>query len=194
MAKQKNNPNKINPNKLVTVTNPKALIVVDMQNDFVDGSLGTKEAVEMLPRLIEKLERVTAEGKTDIIFTQDTHGENYLDTQEGKLLPIVHCVKKTRGWEIVPELEEFVEKAREVIEKKSFGSTRLPSLLKPYEEVEFVGLCTDICVISNALLVKAFYPEQTVSIDASCCAGSSSENHQKALEVMKNCQCIIKNF
>ncbi|MBQ9442093.1 MAG: cysteine hydrolase [Selenomonadaceae bacterium] len=194
MAKQKNNPNKINPNKLVTVTNPKALIVVDMQNDFVDGSLGTKEAVEMLPRLIEKLERVTAEGKTDIIFTQDTHGENYLDTQEGKLLPIVHCVKKTRGWEIVPELEEFVEKAREVIEKKSFGSTRLPTLLKPYEEVEFVGLCTDICVISNALLVKAFYPEQKVSVDANCCAGSSSENHQKALDVMKNCQCIIKNF
>ena len=194
MAKQKNNPNKINPNKLVTVTNPKALIVVDMQNDFVDGSLGTKEAVEMLPRLIEKLERVTAEGKTDIIFTPDTHGENYLDTQEGKLLPIVHCVKKTRGWEIVPELEEFVEKAREVIEKKSFGSTRLPTLLKPYEEVEFVGLCTDICVISNALLVKAFYPEQKVSVDANCCAGSSSENHQKALDVMKNCQCIIKNF
>ena len=194
MAKQKNNPNKINPNKLVTVTNPKALIVVDMQNDVVDGSLGTKEAVEMLPRLIEKLERVTAEGKTDIIFTQDTHGENYLDTQEGKLLPIVHCVKKTRGWEIVPELEEFVEKAREVIEKKSFGSTRLPTLLKPYEEVEFVGLCTDICVISNALLVKAFYPEQKVSVDANCCAGSSSENHQKALDVMKNCQCIIKNF
>lgn len=194
MAKQKNNPNKINPNKLVVVTNPKALIVVDVQNDFVDGSLGTKEAVEMLPRLIEKLEKISAEGKTDIIFTQDTHGENYLETQEGKLLPVTHCVKKTHGWEIVPELEEFVERAREVIEKKSFGSTRLPSLLKPYEEVEFVGLCTDICVISNALLVKAFYPEQTVSVDASCCAGSSLENHKKAIDVMKNCQCIIKNF
>ena len=194
MAKQKNNQNKINPNKLVTVTNPKALIVVDVQNDFVDGSLGTKDAVEMLPRLIEKLEKISAEGKTDIIFTQDTHGENYLETQEGKLLPIVHCVKKTHGWEIVPDLEEFVEKAREVIEKKSFGSTRLPSLLKPYEEVEFVGLCTDICVISNALLVKAFYPEQTVSVDASCCAGSTPENHQKALDVMKNCQCVIKNL
>ena len=194
MAKQKNNQNKINPNKLVTVTNPKALIVVDVQNDFVDGSLGTKDAVEMLPRLIEKLEKISAEGKTDIIFTQDTHGENYLETQEGKLLPVVHCVKKTHGWEIVPDLEEFVEKAREVIEKKSFGSTRLPSLLKPYEEVEFVGLCTDICVISNALLVKAFYPEQTVSVDASCCAGSTPENHQKALDVMKNCQCVIKNL
>lgn len=194
MAKQKNNPNKINPNKLVVVTNPKALIVVDMQNDFVDGSLGTKEAVEMLPRLIGKLEKVIDEGKTDIIFTQDTHGENYLETQEGKLLPVVHCVKKTKGWEIVPELQEFAENAREVIEKKSFGSTRLPSLIKPYEEVEFVGLCTDICVISNALLVKAFYPEQKVSVDANCCAGSTPENHKKALDVMKNCQCVIKNF
>ena len=194
MAKQKNNQNKINPNKLVTVTNPKALIVVDVQNDFVDGSLGTKDAVEMLPRLIEKLEKISAEGKTDIIFTQDTHGENYLETQEGKLLPVVHCVKKTHGWEIVPELEEFLKNAREIIEKKSFGSTRLPSLLKPYEEVEFVGLCTDICVISNALLVKAFYPEQTVSVDAKCCAGSTPENHQKALDVMKNCQCVIKNL
>ena len=193
MAKQKNNQNKINPNKLVTVTNPKALIVVDVQNDFVDGSLGTKDAVEMLPRLIEKLEKISAEGKTDIIFTQDTHGENYLETQEGKLLPVVHCVKKTHGWEIVPELEEFLKNAREIIEKKSFGSTRLPSLLKPYEEVEFVGLCTDICVISNALLVKAFYPEQTVSVDAKCCAGSTPENHQKALDVMKNCQCVIYN-
>lgn len=192
MAKQKNNPNKINPNKLVTVTNPNALIVVDVQNDFVSGSLGTKEAVEMLPRLVEKLERVISEGQTDIIFTQDTHGTDYLDTQEGKLLPVVHCVKKTRGWEIVPELQKFVESAREVVEKKSFGSTRLPSLLKPYKEVEFVGLCTDICVISNALLVKAFYPEQTVSVDSNCCAGSSSENHENALSVMKNCQCIIR--
>lgn len=192
MAKQ-NQQKKINPNKLPVVTKPKALIIVDMQNDFVDGALGTKEAVEMLPRLIEKLEKVTAENQTDIIFTQDTHGENYLETQEGKLLPVVHCVKKTHGWEIVPELQEFAEKAREVIEKKSFGSTRLPSLIKPYEEVEFVGLCTDICVISNALLVKAFYPEQTVSVDASCCAGSSPENHKNALAVMKTCQCIVRN-
>ncbi len=99
--------------------------------------------------------------------------------------------KKTQGWEIVHELQEFAENAREVIEKKSFGSTRLPSLIKPYEEVEFVGLCTDICVISNALLVKAFYPEQKVSVDASCCAGSSPENHKNAISVMKNCQCVI---
>ena len=188
MAKQK-----INPNKIPVVTKPKALIVVDMQNDFVDGALGTKEAVEMLPRLIEKLDNVTAAGQTDVIFTQDTHGEDYLNTQEGKLLPVKHCVKKTKGWEIVPDLQEFAENAREIVEKKSFASTRLPSLLKPYEEVEFVGLCTDICVISNALLLKAFYPEQKVSVDASCCAGSSPENHKNALAVMKNCQCIVRN-
>ncbi len=188
MAKQK-----INPNKLPVITKPKALIIVDMQNDFVDGSLGTKEALEMLPRLIEKLEKVVEENQTDLIFTQDTHGEDYLNTQEGKLLPVRHCIKKTHGWEIVSDLEEFTGMAREIIEKKTFGSTRLPSLLKPYQEVEFVGLCTDICVISNALLVKAFYPEQIISIDASCCAGSSPENHKNALAVMKNCQCIIRN-
>lgn len=189
MAKQK-----INPNKLPVVTKPKALIIVDMQNDFVDGALGTKEAVEMLPRLIDKIERVIDEGQTDLIFTQDTHGEDYLNTQEGRLLPVKHCIKKTDGWEIVPELQEFVSMAREVVEKKSFASTRLPSLLKPYEEVEFVGLCTDICVISNALLTKAFYPEQTVSVDANCCAGVTPESHKNALSTMKMCQCIIKNL
>ena len=172
----------------------KALIVVDMQNDFVSGVLGTKEAQEMLPRLVEKLEKVSAEKSADIIFTQDTHGENYLETQEGKNLPVVHCVKKTNGWEIVPELQKFTKGAKAVIEKKSFGSTRLPSLLKPYEEVEFVGVCTDICVVSNALLLKAFYPEQIVSVDANCCAGSSPKNHIEALNTMKNCQCILKNF
>ena len=168
----------------------KALIVVDMQNDFVDGALGTKEAVAMLPRLVEKLKALDSD--TDVFFTQDTHGENYLDTQEGKLLPVVHCVKKTHGWEIVPQLQEFAKNAKAVIEKKSFGSTRLPSLLKPYEEVEFVGLCTDICVISNALLLKAFYPEQKIAVDANCCAGVTPETHENALAAMKMCQCEIR--
>ncbi len=168
----------------------KALVVVDMQNDFVDGALGTKEAQGMLPRLVEKLKNLDSD--TEIFFTQDTHGENYLETQEGKNLPVVHCVKKTQGWEIVPELQEFTKKAKAVIEKKTFGSTRLPTLLKPYEEVEFVGLCTDICVISNALLLKAFYPEQKISVDASCCAGVTPESHLNALAAMKMCQCSIK--
>lgn len=168
----------------------KALIVVDMQNDFVDGALGTKEAQEMLPRLVEKLKNLSAD--TDVYFTQDTHAENYLDTQEGKLLPVVHCVKKTHGWEIVPALQNFAQKAKAVIEKKTFGSTRLPSLLKKYEEVEFVGLCTDICVISNALLLKAFYPEQKIAVDATCCAGVTPESHENALAAMRMCQCEIR--
>ena len=111
----------------------KALIVVDMQNDFVTGALGTKEAQEMLPRLVAKLEKVVAQKSADIIFTQDTHKEDYLNTQEGKNLPVVHCIKNTAGWEIVSELQKFIPQAKAVIEKKSFGSTRLPSLLKPYD-------------------------------------------------------------
>ncbi|MBQ9497220.1 MAG: cysteine hydrolase, partial [Selenomonadaceae bacterium] len=119
----------------------KALIVIDMQNDFVEGELGTPEAREMLPRLVKKLEDIVAEGAVDLIFTQDTHGENYLDTQEGRNLPVEHCIKKTEGWQIVPELQKFTSRAKAVIEKKAFGSTRLPSLLKPYEVVEFAGVC-----------------------------------------------------
>ena len=170
----------------------KAIIVVDMQNDFVTGALGTKEAQEMLPRLVAKLEENIDKKSVDIIFTQDTHKADYFQTQEGKFLPVEHCIKGTDGWEIVPELQKFLPRARIVIEKKSFGSTRLPTLLKPYDEVEFVGVCTDICVVSNALLLKAFYPEQLISIDAACCAGTSPDAHQKALDVMKNCQCLIR--
>ena len=169
----------------------KALIVVDMQNDFVTGPLGTPEAREMLPRLVKKLEDIEAEGAVDVIFTQDTHSENYLDTQEGRNLPVVHCVKKTAGWEIVPELQKFTKRAKAVVEKKTFGSTRLPSLIKPYEVIEFAGVCTDICVVSNALLIKSFYPEQRVQVDASCCAGTTPEAHREALNVMRNCQCRI---
>ena len=171
----------------------KALIVIDMQNDFIRGELGTQEAREMLPRLVKKLEAIVEEGAVDLIFTQDTHADNYLETQEGRNLPVKHCIKKTTGWQIVPELQKFTARAKAVIEKKAFGSTRLPSLIKPYEVIELVGVCTDICVISNALLVKAFYPEQRVQIDASCCAGSSPEAHQKALDIMANCQCRIIN-
>lgn len=170
----------------------KALIVIDMQNDFVTGALGTPEARDMLPRLVKKLEDIEAEGAVDVIFTQDTHADNYLDTQEGRNLPVVHCIKKTAGWEIVPELQRFTHRAQ-VIEKKAFGSTRLPSLIKRYEVVEFAGVCTDICVVSNALLIKAFYPEQRVQIDAACCAGTTPEAHRQALNVMRNCQCRIIN-
>ena len=171
----------------------KAIIVIDMQNDFVYGALGTDEARQMLPRLVEKINKVVKEKSADLIFTQDTHKEDYLSTQEGKNLPVVHCIKKTDGWEIVNDLQQFIPYAKAVIEKKTFGSTRLPSLIKPYEEVEFVGVCTDICVVSNALLVKAFYPELIVSVDATCCAGVTPESHAKALDTMKACQCVVRS-
>ena len=171
----------------------KALIIIDMQNDFVTGPLGTDEARSMLTRLVKKLDAIVEEGAVDLIFTQDTHADNYLDTQEGRNLPVPHCIKKTDGWQIVPELQRFTPRAKAVIEKKAFGSTRLPSLIKPYEVVEFAGVCTDICVVSNALLIKAFYPEQRVQIDAACCAGSTPEAHRNALNVMANCQCKIIN-
>ncbi len=171
----------------------KALVIVDVQNDFVTGSLGTKEAKEMLPHLVRKLEKVVEEKSADLYFTVDTHKENYLETQEGKFLPVEHCIKNTDGWKIVPELGKFVEKAKDVVEKKTFGATRLPALLKPYDEIEFVGLCTDICVVSNALLLKAFYPETLISVDAKCCAGVTPESHLAALTTLKSCQCKIYN-
>ena len=164
----------------------KALVVIDVQKDFVSGALGTKEAQEMIPRLVEKLKQTG----DDVIFTMDTHKDNYLETHEGKNLPVAHCIKGTEGWDLVDEVQEFAARAK-VIEKKAFGSTRLPSLLKPYDEIEFCGLCTDICVISNALLIKAFYPETLVSVDSKCCAGSTPEAHDAALMIMKNCQCRI---
>ncbi|MBR3624702.1 MAG: cysteine hydrolase [Selenomonadaceae bacterium] len=165
----------------------KCILVIDVQNDFVDGALGTKEAVEMLPRLVEKLKN---EKDASLVFTQDTHKDNYLDTNEGKHLPVKHCIKNTDGWRIAPALSEFLKKA-EVIEKKSFGSTRLPSVVAKYDEVELVGLCTDICVISNALLLKAFFPEKKISVDPTCCAGVTPESHNSAIEVMKLCQVDI---
>ena len=170
----------------------KSIVVVDMQNDFIDGSLGTKEAQEMLPRLKDKLKKVVEEGSAELVFTMDTHGKDYLNTQEGKKLPVEHCIKGTQGWEISPELGEFVAKAKAVVEKPTFGSTELIKHLNAADEVELVGLCTDICVISNALLIKAAYPEMKVSVDAQCCAGVTPESHANALEAMKMCQVEIR--
>ncbi|MBR1397866.1 MAG: cysteine hydrolase [Selenomonadaceae bacterium] len=164
----------------------KVTIVVDVQIDFVDGALGSTQAQSMIPQLVNKLKNI----QNDLIFTQDTHKANYLETAEGRFLPITHCIKNTPGWYLVPEIEPFAKKGQ-VIEKASFGSTRLPSMLKKYDDVELCGLCTDICVISNALLIKAFYPEKNIIIDSSCCAGSSQEAHDAALLVMQKCGCQI---
>lgn len=173
----------------------KALVVIDVQNDFVTGSLGTKEAAEMLPRLIEKVKAFDGE----VIFTKDTHGENYLETQEGKNLPVPHCVKDTDGWQF-PKALEMLQKRRKakVCQKPCFGSVELVKDLKEMylagdlKEVELAGICTDVCVVSNALLLKAALPELPISVDAACCAGVTPKKHEAALEVMESCQIKIR--
>ena len=157
------------------------LVVVDMQKDFIDGSLGTREAQKIVKNVAEKIQSAEAAG-TQVVFTYDTHPENYLETQEGKRLPVEHCIKGTPGWELDKALQGFHGK---VFEKPTFGS-------KALEQMELVGLCTDICVISNALLLKAFLPESTVVVDASCCAGVTPESHANALEAMKMCQIEVR--
>lgn len=168
----------------------KALICVDMQNDFIDGALGTKEAEAIVPFVKEKLRKARQED-TEVIFTRDTHFEDYLTTQEGKKLPVEHCIKNTEGWEISRELEVLDSV---IFDKITFGSVELPEYLKKIkdlEEVELIGLCTDICVISNAMLIKAAFPEITVRVDSSCCAGVTPASHENALNAMKMCQIEV---
>lgn len=172
----------------------RVLIVVDMQNDFVDGALGTKEAEEIVDRVAAKIENFS--GK--IFATLDTHGENYLETAEGKKLPVPHCIRNSDGWLLNGRvLRALSQKDYKTIEKKTFGSTQLveeiAALMKEGEvEAELVGLCTDICVVSNALLLKAHFPEMKISVDASCCAGVTPATHKAALETMKMCQIEIE--
>lgn len=171
----------------------KVLIVVDMQNDFITGSLGTKEAESIVSKVKEKIDGF--DGK--IYFTRDTHEKNYLETQEGKKLPVSHCIKGTSGHDIVDSLQK--PDGSEVIDKPSFGSITLGEKLlslnkqEPIESITLVGLCTDICVISNAFIIKAFLPEVRIIVDAECCAGVTPESHRQALEAMKVCQIEIIN-
>ena len=161
-----------------------------MQNDFIDGALGTAEAVAILPYVKEKIESFDGE----VLFTRDTHAENYMDTQEGRNLPVPHCIKGTAGWEIRAELDAL--RRTEAIDKLTFGSRDLVDVLAREGEIEsitFVGLCTDICVISNAMVVKAFYPEIPLIVDARGCAGVTPESHARALEAMKMCQIKVVN-
>jgi nicotinamidase-related amidase len=168
----------------------KLLIVIDMQNDFIDGSLGTKEAVAIVPNVAKKIASARAAGET-IIFTRDTHQKCYLETQEGKNLPVLHCVEGSEGWQISSKLE--VGDSR-IFNKPSFGSMELADYVATIgnlEEIELVGLCTDICVVSNALLMKANFLETKVSVDASCCAGVTVDSHNAALATMKMCQVNV---
>ncbi|MBO5049474.1 MAG: cysteine hydrolase [Oscillospiraceae bacterium] len=168
----------------------KILVVVDMQNDFIDGALGTPEAVSIVPYVKEVIE--SFDGK--VLFTRDTHFADYMDTQEGKNLPVPHCVKDTEGWQIRKELDAL--RKTPAIDKITFGSKDLVEILKEEPSVEsitFVGLCTDICVISNVMLTKAFFPEIPLIVDAKACAGVTPESHQNALAAMKMCQVRIVN-
>ena len=168
----------------------KILVVVDMQKDFIDGALGTAEAVAIVPYVKQVIE--TFDGK--VLFTRDTHFEDYMQTQEGKNLPVMHCVKGTPGWEIHPELEALRKTA--AIDKLTFGSSELPKILAREEHIEsitFLGLCTDICVISNVMITKAFFPEVPVIVDARGCAGVTPDSHKNALAAMKMCQVAVIN-
>lgn len=177
----------------------KIMIVVDMQRDFIDGALGTKEAELIVPKAAEKIK--SFEGK--IFYTRDTHEKNYLETQEGRNLPVVHCVRGSSGWELHPEIERLRE--GRPVDKPSFGSLELGYVIKEYlteqevsgdglvESITLIGLCTDICVISNALILKAMFPEIPVVVDASCCAGVTKESHENALKAMKMCQIRVEN-
>ena len=175
----------------------KLLVVVDMQNDFVDGSLGTKEAQKMLPNVVKKIEGWDG----DIILTKDTHYDNYCATREGKFLPVPHCLLNEKGWFLHPLVSKALNVANsrsiacETILKESFGTFDIiPKIReKRYDCVEFIGLCTDICVISNALIVKNAFPELDIFVDASCCAGVTPESHKAALLTMKMCQIEILN-
>ena len=166
----------------------KYLIVVDMQNDFTTGSLGSTHAAAIIPNVVEKVKAFP--GK--VIFTRDTHGDDYLNTQEGKKLPVVHCVRNTDGWQICDELMPYVQ---QVVDKVTFGSVALPHILsklgEPIEEIELCGLCTDICVISNAMILKAAFPEVNIKVDAACCAGVTMESHATALNAMKAVQIEV---
>lgn len=173
----------------------RTLIVIDMQNDFIDGSLGTKEAQAIVPNVKKKIEEYQARGD-EIIFTRDTHREDYLETNEGKHLPVEHCIIGTEGWNIHPDLD--IESC-EHIDKPTFGwkfwDTKDDAdetyYFRELNDIEIVGLCTDICVVSNALILKANYPWANITVDASCCAGVTPESHKAALTTMKMCQINI---
>ena len=171
----------------------KILVVVDMQKDFIDGSLGTPEAVAIVDNVVKKIEGFNG----DVIATYDTHPENYMETQEGKNLPVPHCIKGTDGWKLDARVQAALDKINyKAIEKPTFGSTELIEYIRttcnPDDiSIELIGLCTDICVVSNALLLKANFTETEVSVDASCCAGVTPDSHNAALTTMKMCQVNV---
>ena len=178
----------------------KVLVVVDMQNDFITGSLGTKEAQAIVPNVKKKIEEAVTNGDL-IIYTRDTHSDHYLETKEGVKLPVEHCIRFSKGWRIPDELLPPGDyENMQIVDKYTFGCTRLPAditvathSLYQVDEIELVGLCTDICVVSNAMILKAaFYETCEISVDATCCAGVTPESHEAALKTMEMCQINVK--
>lgn len=173
----------------------KVLVVVDMQNDFVDGALGSAEARDIVPAVLKKIESYRSSGNKTV-FTRDTHGENYLQTQEGRKLPVPHCIEGTHGWQIIDQIDTD---GCIVLDKHTFGADHLIEVLRNMEivygvdSVELIGLCTDICVIANAMIAKTSLPEVPVRVDAACCAGVTAESHETALDAMEMCQIEIIN-
>lgn len=169
----------------------KILIVIDMQNDFITGSLKNPEAEKIIPEIREKIAQYVQNGDV-VAYTRDTHFDNYLSTQEGKKLPVKHCIKGESGWEICDELKMY---AKNIIDKDTFGSVFLSDVIREFpedpDEIELCGLCTDICVISNAMILKAEFPEAKISVIGNCCAGVTEESHKTALNAMKACQIEI---
>lgn len=186
----------------------KILICVDLQGDFIDGALGTPEAQAIVPRVVEKIKNYEDKNNTLLLFTKDTHYDDYMETLEGKMLPVPHCIENTHGWSIKKEIAsaamdpDFLGySSKKIINsriyKNTFGSDDLRELLEKVkeniEEIEFLGLCTDICVISNVLMARQTLPNTKIVVDASCCAGVTTEKHKAALEVMKSCQIEVIN-
>ncbi len=169
----------------------KLLVVVDMQKDFIDGALGTSEAVSIVDNVASYIEKCEKED-FDIVFTRDTHREDYMETQEGKKLPVVHCIKDSEGWQIDKKLEKYAE-GKQIFDKPTFGSVELMNYVteKGYDEIHLLGLCTDICVISNAMLVKAALPEARICVVENCSAGVTPDSHKNSLEAMKSCQIEV---
>ncbi len=170
--------------------NKRLLLVIDMQNDFIDGTLGTKEAEKIVENVNEKI--LEYRNSNDIVvFTRDTHDEEYLNTMEGRNLPVKHCIKGTKGWQITSKIDVKDDK---IIDKPSFGSLELAEYVSKIDisSIEIIGLCTDICVISNAMILKSKLPEIKISVDSLCCAGVTKESHENAIEAMKMCQIDIK--
>ena len=168
----------------------KCLLVIDMQNDFITGSLGSKEAEAIVPHVKERIEKAIKDGE-DIYFTKDTHYEDYMNTKEGSFLPVKHCIEGTTGHDICDELKPFEKNAKEIFIKNTFGFKDFPKYLADYDKITLIGLCTDICVVSNAMLIKTFYPEKDIEVEKDLCAGTSVENHNSALNVMKSCHIVV---